>query len=319
MSEEFGQFIRSAEERDIDLLLLEELHVSSDFANWFISNIGLDASACFDGAWHSISDQDGETDLLIRAVDGSQRILILVENKIAAPEQDAQDHRYHLRGASALAAGHCDRFATAMCAPQVYLDGLPEHSRYEYRIPYEVISEWFGTREGDRAAWRRSILNLAITQARRGYLMKVHAGKTAFHQAYFQYLTTRYPEFVMKRPGSKGPKSDWMLFTSAFFPKGVKIVHKNDQGCVDLEFERTLATDLASRHRADWPAGIAVLQRSKSAALSLRVPICDMNRPFDEQVPAIEQAMSAAQQLAACLPPEPLGQTEQLTPTSGAL
>lgn len=318
MSGEFGQFIRAVEERDIDLLLLEELHVSHDFAKWFIGNVGEASNATFDGAWHSVSDRDGETDLLIRAVNSHQRVLILIENKIAAPEQEAQDQRYHLRGTSALEAGQCDRFITAICAPQVYLDGLPSNSGYEHRIPYEAIAEWFSSRDGERAAWRRSILDLAVTQARRGYVMKVHAGRTAFHQAYFEHLRTHHPEFVMKRPGPKGPKSDWMLFTGIGFPKGVKLVHKNDQSCVDLEFERTLATDLASRRQASWPDGVAVVQRSKSAALSLQVPSCDMDRPLDEQVAAIEQALIAARQLAACLNAEFFGQPNQPTPNFGA-
>lgn len=282
---------------------MEEFHVTPAFAAWFAEQVGLGPDAAFDGAWHSLSDQDGETDLLLRVQQEGDRIAILIENKVAAPEQEAQDQRYHIRGARAQEAGRYDRFVTAICAPQVYLDGLSAVSAYEHRVPYEAIRDWYDKQGGPRAAWRRAIFAEAIEQGRRGYVMKIHAGKTAFHEAYWRHLQAKYPTFVMARPGPKGAKSDWMIFKSVGFPKGVKLVHKNDQACVDLEFERTLAIELAQRRRNGWPEEVRVLQRGKSAALSLLVPSCDMERPFAEQLIAVETALEAASKLAFCAAP----------------
>ena len=39
---DFGRYLASVTERDIDLLLLEEFHVSNDFVGWFCSELGLD-------------------------------------------------------------------------------------------------------------------------------------------------------------------------------------------------------------------------------------------------------------------------------------
>jgi hypothetical protein len=118
---------------------MEEFHVSESFVAWFCKELEI-APASFNGAWHSVSDTDGETDLLLRVRSGDQRIGILIENKIAAPEQDRQDERYHLRGFRAQQNGKYDRFVTCMCAPQIYLDGLGKGSLYQHRISYEHIA-----------------------------------------------------------------------------------------------------------------------------------------------------------------------------------
>ncbi len=294
---EFGRYLQSVAERDVDVMLMEEFHVTAMFVTWFSEQAGL-AAAIFDGAWHSLSDQDGETDLLLRVRVGRERVAIMIENKVAAPEQVEQDLRYHARGTRSREAGRFDRFVTCICAPEIYLDALPRDSAYQHRVSYECIRDWFAGQEGARAAWRRSIMDEAIDQGRRGYVMKVHAGKSAFHQAYWDYLQQHHPDFLMRKPKSKGAKSDWMLFRTLDFPKGVKLVHKNDTCCVDLEFEHTLATDLASRRRPDWPDAVRVLQRGKSAALSLSVPQCDMDLPLADQTERIEVALRAALQLA---------------------
>jgi hypothetical protein len=303
MSEEFGQYLRSVEERDLDLLLLEELHASAKFAAWFIDLFDLGEATSFDGAWHSISEHDGETDLLLRVKRGNERVLILVENKINAPEQQTQDLRYHLRGDRAREAGHCELYVTAMCAPQVYLDGLADDSAYEHRISYEKIATWFAALDDSRAAWRKSVLDLAITHARRGYLMKVHSGKTAFHRDYFDHVRAKYPELIMRRPDPKGGKSDWIYLKGFAFPKGVTLIHKNDQGCVDLQFEKTAAVDLATRKHDGWPQGAAVVPRGGSAAVSLPVPRCDMERSLLDQVASVDAALEAARALVQCIKP----------------
>ena len=76
-------------ERDIDLLLLEELNVNRDFALWMYSLVTGDdpETVELEGAWHSISNaQLGESDLVAIYDDG---LAILIENKInASPQPD---------------------------------------------------------------------------------------------------------------------------------------------------------------------------------------------------------------------------------------
>ena len=295
---DLGNYLQSVAERDIDLLLMEEFHVDPAFATWFASLAGISPEASFDGAWHSLNDQDGETDLLLRVRIGTERVALLVENKIGAPPQDRQDIRYHMRGQRAQEAGRFERFVTAICAPQIYLERMPTNSAYEHSIAYETIADWFDRQDTARARWRQAIMMEAIDQGRRGYTMKTHAGRTAFHASYWMIVQERFPEFDMKRPGPKGPKSSWMRFKGHDFPKGVTLNHKNDQGCMDLEFSRTTVADLASRRSPAWPTGVLIVQTGKSAVLRMKIPVCDMDRPLSDQSEYIEGAFNAARALA---------------------
>lgn len=89
--------VSSVTERDIDLLLLEELNVSEVFCRWFYNRVTgrRDTPRC-EGAWHSVSDaQLGESDLIAIYDNG---VVVMLENKIDAAAQPEQGARYRRRG-----------------------------------------------------------------------------------------------------------------------------------------------------------------------------------------------------------------------------
>jgi hypothetical protein len=93
-------------ERDIDVLLMEEFESESGFLEWFV---GLTARWSLDelnlrDVWHSLSNEHGESDLLVLAgrTDG-ERLALLIENKVDAPPQPEQAARYRRRGEIGLA------------------------------------------------------------------------------------------------------------------------------------------------------------------------------------------------------------------------
>lgn len=47
---DFGRYLQSVAERDIDLLLMEEFHVDPTFAVWLAEQTGIEGSSEFDGA-----------------------------------------------------------------------------------------------------------------------------------------------------------------------------------------------------------------------------------------------------------------------------
>jgi hypothetical protein len=297
LEEDFGRYLLTVEERDIDLLLMEEFHVSPAFVSWFTAQIGI-GEAIFAGAWHSVSDTDGETDLLLRVVSADTRTAILIENKVAAPEQSRQDERYHIRGARSRDAGLFDVYVTCMCAPSAYLAGLSPNSLYQHRMPYEAIRDWYSQFDDPRSGWRQRIMSEAIEQGRRGYVMIVNSNKSAFHRNYWEYLQRKHPKLMMREPKDKGSKSDWIILKTYDMPKGVSIDHKNDQGCVDLTFNRTRLDDLLAV-RSEWPDDIIPLQRGGSTVLRKRVPKLDMERAVSEQIDELEQVLTAAYALSA--------------------
>ena len=201
MEGDFGRYLQSVAERDVDLLLMEEFHISADFVNWFADQAGFKC-ATFDGAWHSVSDGDGETDLLLRVVVDGKRTAILIENKVAAPEQNRQDARYHIRGARSRDAGLYDAYITCICAPSAYLAGLSEGSLYDRRVSYEAIRDWYNGFEDSRSVWRSRIMTEAIEHSRRGYKLIEAKIKTNFHEDYYRYLVRNHPSGLIPTLGA---------------------------------------------------------------------------------------------------------------------
>jgi len=291
----FGRYLASVTERDIDLLLMEEFHISDGFVAWFCGELGLHEVAPA-GAWHSLSDTDGESDLLLRVLREGRRVGILIENKVSAPERDLQAERYHLRGIRSRERGKLDDYVTVMCAPGRYLDALSPESAYQHRVSYEQIAAWFGQQEGRRAAWRHHIMLEAIDQGRRGYTMAVNAVITGFHLKYWEYLRRRHPRIQMARPKSRGSKSNWIILKGHDFPKGVNMHHKFDQQVMEIGFSKRKIADILAV-KSDWPDDIAVVQKGETASLAIKIPAINMNLDLDAQLPAVEEALEAAYRL----------------------
>ncbi|WFU49149.1 hypothetical protein [Sinorhizobium terangae] len=292
---DIGRYLASVEERDIDLLLMEEFHISDDFVSWFCSRVGL-GHVRPGGAWHSVSDADGETDLLLRVHLDGKRVGILIENKIRAPEQHQQAERHHIRGMRSREAGRFDEYLTVVCAPRRYLEGVSAASAYDRHVEYEAIADWFSKLDGRRAAWRHHIMAEAIKQGRRRNAMNVSATKTEFHLGYWEHLRHRHPRLQMNKPGDKGRKSDWVVIKAHAFPKGVKLTHKFDQSMMELGFERRTVEDIL-HVRPEWPDDIRVVQKSGTASLAIRVREIEMAAGISAQVDAIEEVLQAAYRL----------------------
>lgn len=291
----FGSYLAKVQERDIDLLLMEEFHVSPEFVSWFCQHVG-ERDTQFDGAWHSVTDADGETDLLLRVTNKTERVGILIENKISAPEQALQAERYHLRAARSQHNGYFERFIVCMCAPKLYLDALSESTLYQAKIAYEDIAAWFALKDDARSKWRRAIVQEAIAQSRRGYRMVVNETVSAFHQEFWQYIQSQQPHLVMRRPTPKGNKSNWIIFKGLDFPKNVKFHLKMDQQVIELGFAGVLVTDLRSAI-PDLPRDIRTVQKGGVAALSIPTPFLDQTKSLSHQQDALARTMEAVGRL----------------------
>ena len=87
--------VESIQERDVDLILLEELSTDNLFCEWFINELKLPNLTSVNGAWRSISAFGlGETDILFSYNSNSSKIFILIENKLDAVLQCDQFNRY---------------------------------------------------------------------------------------------------------------------------------------------------------------------------------------------------------------------------------
>ncbi|MBM4387545.1 MAG: PD-(D/E)XK nuclease family protein [Deltaproteobacteria bacterium] len=117
-TDRFPSKVQYVAERDIDLLLLEELNVSPVFSFWLFQQThseSTNAPSC-NGAWHSVTHpQFGESDLIVVY---ENEFAILMENKIDALAQPEQASRYRKRGEMGCRDGLWQRFLTCIVAPE---------------------------------------------------------------------------------------------------------------------------------------------------------------------------------------------------------
>jgi len=213
MSPESVPLIEAITERDIDLLLLEDIHASSDFAAWLVKQVfGPDVSlGKMISAYHSIFDADGESDIVVRFRDRSGMDHgILLENKVNAPPQPEQATRYRKRADTGTREGQWAKSKTVLVAPAEYLASRSDG--YDERISYEEIAAWYEaqTPNNARAVYRARIMRDAIIRARRTGISRLDPIVTAFWKMYHADATLLFPELGMKVPGDKGPSSTWI-------------------------------------------------------------------------------------------------------------
>ena len=161
--------LEAVAERDIDLLILEELAVCPEFLGWWLDQVRAQGG---EGAevvrvQHSVTHPKfGESDLVITySLPQSEPHAVLIENKIDAPAQPDQALRYKQRGEGGVVAGTWKSYRTCIVAPQRYLDAIGHANLYDAQISYEAVRAWFLSRAADaRAGFRAKILAEAIEQ-----------------------------------------------------------------------------------------------------------------------------------------------------------
>ena len=200
MSEEFIPTLTHATERDIDLLLVEELHVTLAFVAWMAQRAGLPDDISTATVLHSKrrTRNRREIDIFVEAISQSgQTLALLIENKLDASEQPDQAESYR-EELEALA----DRFATGatiLVCPLAYRQQHSEFAaKFDCVIPYEDLADWFRERadqgqDSVRMRFRASIIDQAITKARRGYTPVPNEVIGGFNARYVELLEALAP------------------------------------------------------------------------------------------------------------------------------
>ena len=278
-------------ERDIDLLVLEELITNPSFAKAFVAMAvpSLAADWSFGGAWHSVTHPAlGESDLIVIACAAEgHRHALLIENKIDAPPQPEQAMRYRRRGEEGVTSGDWHTFFTCIIAPKKYLGGTGDARNYDSQIAYEWIQDCLSASnsEAGRSGFRSQMLSQAIEQNRRGYTPKHDERVTAFWREYWAAVQGMFPDLLMQEPVSKPAGSDWIDFRGGIVPAGYTILHKLATGTVDLQTPFS-SSDLASASELlalVLHEDMTVDATGKSCSIRLKVPQMDRFKEFSSQ------------------------------------
>ena len=235
--------VESVQERDVDLLIIEELNVNLEFCDWFANQLGLEKPSSKIKAFRSISDYGlGETDILISYQTKGKTKFILVENKIDASFQDNQFERYKERGDNYVNNNKCDEYQIVLIAPRSYCEAQSNFSSF---ISYESIKKFFTDQNEARANYKGEILSIAIEKERRGY------------------------KAINSIPDVVPYNSDWIQLLSERI-KGVTFYHKLEKGFIDATIKEN--PDLKSK----LPNWIEIVEHKKS--ISFRVKCYELNR-----------------------------------------
>lgn len=285
-------------ERDVDLLLLEELLVSETFANWLIAEIRQQSSPItLIGAWHSVSDALlGESDLIVKFETEKGLIeAILIENKIDAVAQAEQGYRYKMRGDKGIAQGEWARFTTCLFAPQSYLDRNVEP--YDIEISYEQVIAFFQTQADVRSLYRATFLQEAVEKNRRGYQSVVCQRMTGFATAYLDYVAQNHPELNPEIAKPRAAGHDWIHFYPIPNQRNIVIVHQIRGQRIKVIYHGKLSKydEIAQKFADVVDLSLVVKPSGKSVTVSTEAPFIDLENSTFEHVSAqIQQAIKLA-------------------------
>ena len=207
MSEEFIPTLTHATERDIDLLLVEELYASPAFVVWIAARGGSTGAVNTSTVLHSKRrtrsrrEIDIFVDLHLR---GGQRVALLIENKLDASEQPDQAESY--REELHRIANDYSEAAMLIVCPNAYTCEHPGFtSKFDAVITYEELSGYFDALAHDadgerakRAQFRRDVLDQAVNKHRRGYTPIPNEVVGDFNAQYVDLLAEVAPAI---RPG----------------------------------------------------------------------------------------------------------------------
>lgn len=230
-------YLESVRERDIDLLLIEELHVEPAFQQFILKSlIPQQEPANFVGAWHSVSTHNGESDVIaIFSIANDKRIALLIENKINASAQFRQSERYIERGEEGIKNEVWDEFVTCLFAPQSYL--ISDKQNYQTALSYEEVQQFFFDVKTARADYKSKVIEAAIEQQRRSKQRDVNEASTQFAHKYTRYIQNQYPELSIKEElQGRAIGHSWFYFYP-FSDSSVYLVHQCANGNAGLTIQ----------------------------------------------------------------------------------
>lgn len=303
--------ISGISERDVDLVILEELSVSPRFRERFLAAIGLPprASLVVEKAVRSATDSIGESDLLVRMTDDERTIALFIENKVFAAFQPDQAERYQERAQAARMDG-VTQARTVLVAPARYASG--DTRGFDARVDYEDMIAWLREEGDPRSHYRAELLELAVARGQKGYHPIGDDAVSRFWSSYWSLAKDYAPRLGMAKPKGKPSGAGFVYFTRLGLPSGVTLVHKLRHGVVDLQFAGW-ASRLGRFHELLGPhleGGMYVVAASGSAAVRIDVEPLRPAESFAEQAHVVVGALNAATTLLSWALARDLGPLE---------
>lgn len=318
-----------ATERDVDLLLVEELRCSAAFVRWLVSQVAANTNASFRYETSEVTHSKRrlhnrrEIDICVTLKGQSNLpIFLLVENKLDTSEQVNQAESYQAEAKLLVADGLAQAAYTILICPNAY---AREHatfvSKFDLNVSYEAIIDRLAARAdepgelGLRLRHRREMLEQAVTKARRGYEAVPLPIIERFNSKYFALAAQSFPMLTlgpsMLREGRPG-ESKTMIFAPSTLPDWeflpqMRIVHQLREGNVNVNFytwgdhfnvlAATVAADLARTPYRPVPANNKRTNGRSGLMIVVGTPPIDNETGFDAQRESILAGLKATEEL----------------------
>ena len=299
----FKCIFSAVSERDMDLLLLEELVSSEEFLHIFLSKIGLENANIRSIEQSKVDVQFGESDMTVIVEKGGNKYGLLIEDKIDAVAMSNQSSRYVERGELGKKNGDYQQYFIFIVAPESYLQKNNEAKKYPYQVTYEECLRHFCSKEDNRSIFKSQQIEQAIHKQKRGYQVIEHTAVTDFWDKYITYKERHYPDlWLVSKRGPKGFNSRWPYYHTVL--ENIVIHHKSESGFVDMEIPNIAdkISDLQSRLTELLGTlstrGIVLVKTGKSAALRIKVPELDFTQPFNYCEENIAKSFEAIEKLS---------------------
>lgn len=285
--------IEAIQERDIDLILLEELNVDNTFSEWLVKEMNFPKLIKNNGAWKSICDFGlGETDILFSYNSKNKTIYILIENKLDASFQDKQYERYIKRAENYINNGSCDLVFVILIAPKMYCKNQNE---FENFLTYEQIVKRFEFIGSKRSLFKGKLFEIASEKLRRGYKPVNSLPVQKFWHSYWKFKEDNFPNLRMKKPGIVPANSDWpMLYDDNL--SGIVFYHKLAQGNVDATF-KGFPIETEIRIKENLPSDAIFVKHNKSFSIRYFSGKCERMKDFETQKENVRKGLEKMEKL----------------------
>jgi hypothetical protein len=287
-------------ERDIDLLLAEELVVAPAFATWFLGQTGFaGVVASVVDVFVSRSDITGESDLVVvfEETGAARRFALLVEDTIDAPLQPDQEPRYRLRAEREIDRGDYQAFEVLLCAPSAYAAGHPATAGFDRIIAYEAIAAFL--KESDpspRGQYRANFIATAATRNANTWTRVSDDATNAFWNAAYRIAVDEFPLLELK-PLELTKGSSWITVRPRDLPSKpiwTYVSLKGDRGYIDLTFTGSSVSPFAEAVAPLLEPGMSIHPTGKSTAIRIEVDGFSPLDPLAAGLPKVRRAFAAS-------------------------
>jgi hypothetical protein len=234
-------------ERDVDLLIAEELRVNPDFCAWIFQKLDVQDEFEFPATATNISvvEDGSEADVVatFRSKDGSTHRLF-VENKIDASLMPEQLERYVRRAEGEVRKGLVLRYSIVFFTPSNYIKtSLPDVVK---QISFEEAANELASYQDLRSRYRASLLlrslPLKSSSARDAQVVASDPYIKEWWDRVYAMLEREFPAFFIHK--TRYPRS--VYFAPQTFGQGryLRVDFKGHKGEIDLAFKNISADAL---------------------------------------------------------------------------